>query len=78
MLCNGYDYDDLVEYETVIDGMHVRIAKVGGGTLGEAYDGRWAYSADDDDWRDDLHTGMPKTHAEAAIIVHEFLSEEEI
>lgn len=62
------------------DGTLVEIEKVGGGTVGRSYDGNWRYRvtyADGDQtfsWdRGDLHTGTPKTHAEALVILCEFL-----
>jgi hypothetical protein len=61
------------------DGRKVRVmvSKVGGGTLGRAYTGRWEYAVVLPTRNDetagvmvlvgsDLETGMPKTHAEAA------------
>lgn len=72
MLLNGYDYDDLVEYETTTDdGLRIRLAKVGGGTLGREYAGLWAYSVNDLPWADDLYTGTAKTHEAAAILLSE-------
>lgn len=46
------------------------LEKVGGGTLGESYDGNWLYIIfwDDREWMKgrDFETGTPKTHVEAA------------
>lgn len=59
----------------------VRISKVGGGTVGRAYDGRWHYRVRSANGRkilaegDDLNTGTPKTHREAAEILLDFLDD---
>lgn len=59
----------------------VRISKVGGGTVGRAYEGRWHYRVRPADGRkilaegDDLNTGTPKTHREAAEILLDFLDD---
>lgn len=58
----------------------ILVSKVGGGTLGRAYDGRWLYRVRPVSRRaavlaegNDLNTGTPKTHAEAAEIVADFV-----
>lgn len=59
----------------------VRISKVGGGTVGRAYDGRWHYRVRSADGRkiiaegDDLITPIPKTHREVVLIVLDFLDD---
>jgi hypothetical protein len=66
------------EYTTTVDGLRVQVDKVGGGTLGNAYEGRWSvtvqngpvYAYDNDE----LTTGTPKTHAEVARIAADFAS----
>jgi hypothetical protein len=59
-------------------GMRIEIEKVGGGTIGQAYDGRWSYRVTmpasggflgSTMTGDDLYTGTPKTHAETAEIL---------
>lgn len=54
------------------------VAKVGGGTPGRAYAGTWYYRLDVDGKTvahgDDLETGTPKTHAQAARIAAGFLA----
>lgn len=59
----------------------VELSKVGGGTVGKAYEGVWVYrvsDADDSTLMEgaDLHTGTPKTHAEVALIVYDFYEAE--
>lgn len=62
----------------------IRVSKVGGGTVGQAYEGRWMYRikrmrkfqatvliAEGDD----LNTGTPKTHKEAAEIAADFVQD---
>ena len=62
----------------------VRMSKVGGGTVGRAYEGRWMYRvklvrkfrpdallAEGDD----LSTGTPRTHKEAAEIAVDFVQD---
>lgn len=50
------------------------VSKVGGGRLGERYEGAWYYQVIGcglSGHGDDLYTGMPHTHAEAAgVLVH--------
>lgn len=46
----------------------VYVSKMGGGTVGEKYEGRWLYtlvgsgSSDPKVWGDDFNTGMPHSH----------------
>lgn len=49
----------------------ISIYKLGGGTVGQAYEGLWGYEIVDGKNQvitagEDLHTGMPKTHQEVA------------
>lgn len=60
----------------------VLVSKVGGGTPGQAYDGRWLYRVRPVSRRaavlaegDDLNTGTPKTHREVVDIVLDFLDD---
>jgi hypothetical protein len=57
----------------------VRIAKLGGGTLGKAYAGHWLYRVtlpgDVIVEGQDFHTGTPKTHHEATVLVAEFVED---
>lgn len=77
-IVNEEDY----EYFAVIDGFHVGVNKVGGGTVGESYAM--------EDWkvtvmngpifiydRDLLHCGSPATHARIAQMASDFASEED-
>lgn len=58
----------------------VKIAAMGGGTVGRAYAGTWRYIVTCDGIEvargQDFTTGMPKTHAEAAEMIYEYFSEE--
>lgn len=58
---------DEVEYSAGTCGIRVDVAKVGGGTLGKEYAGRWFYAVYDVLGNlvasgDDYITGMPHTH----------------
>lgn len=71
---------ELTELTTTPDtDVVVEIYKVGGGTLGRAYEGRWGYRISRGGHvlasGEDLHTGTPKTHEEAAVIVTDFLDQ---
>lgn len=54
------------------------LSKVGGGTPGQAYTGNWAYlltwGGEETEHGDDLRTGSPKTHEQAARIAAGFLA----
>jgi hypothetical protein len=66
--------------EAMYDGSTVLISKVGGGTLGRAYDGYWHYSVSRRDRHmvgSDLYTGSPTTHYSAARIAHDFFTQED-
>lgn len=68
---------ELTEFHLHTDqGDVVDLYKVGGGTLSHAYDGLWGYRHVRDGVEiaagEDLHTGMPHTHQEAALLVIEF------
>lgn len=65
------------EFEDVsAEGLTVRVNKVGGGTLGKAYEGYWDVIVKLNDttmfeaW--DLRIGTPKTHVEVAQIALDF------
>lgn len=69
---------ELVEFTGRAEiGEAVEIYKVGGGSLGKAYEGLWGYRVSIGNEvvasGEDLCTGMPKTHKEAARLVLEFL-----
>jgi hypothetical protein len=55
----------------------ISVSKAGGGTIGKSYTGTWHYRAYIRGCLmisgDDLHTGTPKTHEQAARIVAGFL-----
>lgn len=58
----------------------VRISKMGGGTLGRRYDGRWLYRVSPVNnprkvlmEGDDLNTGTPKTHQDVVQILLDFI-----
>lgn len=58
----------------------VEISKTGGGTVGRRYDGMWSYRITSNGKTvaegDDLRTGTPKTHEEAARIAWSFQDDE--
>jgi hypothetical protein len=65
------------------ESVRIELEKLGGGTVGRAYEGTWRYvvtdAAGDEIARgQDLHTGTPKTHAEAALILADFLTSDEL
>lgn len=64
------------EYTTTVDGMRVQVDKVGGGTVGRAYEGRWSVTVHNGPVlaydSEELTTGAPKTHAQVAFIAAEF------
>lgn len=68
------------EYYTEILHYEISVSKVGGGTVGRAYEGSWEYLVTTANGSivvkvgDDLYTGTPKTHHEAAVILAEFLA----
>lgn len=66
------------EYTAAIGGLSITVDKVGGGTLGRAYEGNWTITVSNGpDYvydSDTLHTGTPKTHAEVARIASTFAS----
>lgn len=68
------------EYTTHIDGLRIQVDKVGGGTLGRAYEGRWSVIVESGPiyvyYNDELTTGTPKTHAQVAQMAADFASEE--
>ncbi|WP_181273643.1 hypothetical protein [Brevibacterium oceani] len=68
----------LVEHTVVLKGRLVHVYKVGGGTPGRRYDGLWGYRVRCQGRLvasgEDLRTGMPKTHDEAALIALELVT----
>lgn len=59
----------------------VRVSKVGGGTVGRAYEGTWIYRVTYVGGPlmvegDDLRIGTPKTHRQIVEIVMDFLAEQ--
>lgn len=69
--------DELIEFHLHTEsGDLVDVYKIGGGTLGRTYDGLWGYRHVRDGVEiasgEDLRTGIPKTHQEAAPLVIEF------
>lgn len=73
---------ELVE-STVLssDGHAVDVYKIGGGTLGRAYEGLWGYrlvrGGQEVASGADLRTGVPKTHDEAAQLVLDIFDPQE-
>jgi len=65
------------EYMMVTDGVRVEVEKVGGGTVGRAYEGTWRYYAHEDSvllgCGNDFYSRTPLTHREAARAVLDFL-----
>jgi hypothetical protein len=51
----------------------IAIEKVGGGTVGRAYEGAWHFLVLGTDDILEMFTGTPKTHQEAAEIAADFL-----
>ena len=62
----------LTEFSYLINCRLVHIYKVGGGTIGRRYQGRWGYRVTQGGATiasgEDLQTATPKTHAEAAAL----------
>lgn len=62
----------LIKHSARIDDAVVDIYKVGGGTLGKAYIGQWGYRIARQDQEtvqgQQLSTGLPYTHQEAAVL----------
>jgi hypothetical protein len=81
-----YDGPEDHEYQTDVPSLlrtdhqtvMIYVSKVGGGTVGKSYSGSWAWSCvidgEETGHGDDLSTGMPKTHAETARLVADFLA----
>lgn len=67
------------EYTATIHGWNITVDKIGGGTLGRAYEGDWTvtvlsgpeYVVDNEI----LSTRTPKTHAEVARLAYEFAAD---
>jgi hypothetical protein len=64
------------EYTTVIDGLVIRVDKVGGGTLGRRYGGDWRVTVMNGDTfvidNEIMSTGLSKTHVTVGYMAHEF------
>lgn len=79
--------DFAVEYSATYDadakgrGTRVEIEKLGGGTRGKSYAGTWRYLVTYPDgstrFGQDLMTGTPKTHSQAADLVWDFVSDDD-
>jgi hypothetical protein len=78
-------YTDLrdfhAEYSIRIMGFTVNIEKLGGGTVGESYEGTWRYIVTDPGGQEvargqDLRTGTPHTHRAAVIALVDFLADD--
>lgn len=71
--------DSETEYSITFYGLDITVDKVGGGTLGRAYEGDWTVSVKNGPVyvydNDTLTTGTPKTHAAVARLAAEFASE---
>jgi hypothetical protein len=63
------------EYTTTTDnGLTVQLEKLGGGTVGRAYEGYWRYIVTNETGEElgrgqDFCTGLPKTHAQAVRVL---------
>lgn len=75
-------YTDLRDFEqeyarTMPNGIVVQVEKLGGGTVGKAYTGTWRYIVLNPDGSEaargqDMETGMPHTHKQAARVIAEY------
>lgn len=72
---------ELIEATTLLsDGRIVELYKIGGGTLGRAYEGYWGWrfvSRDRTESGIDLYTGTPATHDTAAGIVLDHFADDD-
>jgi hypothetical protein len=74
---------ELVELTIAYGHGEVEVYKIGGGTLGRSYGGLWGYrlthgpSAEVVASGEDLRTGAPKTHDQAARIVLDIFDQQE-
>lgn len=68
------------EYETEVVGLLVVVEKLGGGTVGKSYAGRWRYIVQRDGVEvvrgQDFDTGTLHTHAEVAAPLAEHCSQD--
>ena len=68
------------EYSTIVNGLKISVDKNGGGTVGRKYDGLWTVTVKQGKVRifdrEELSTGTPKTHAQAARLAYEFATSE--
>lgn len=60
-------------------GLRIEIDKVGGGTVGKSYAGRWEYLIRKglDIQTGEYESGMPETHMDAALAVGDILIQDE-
>ena len=67
---------DEYEYSTRINGLDIKVDKVGGGTLGRSYDGGWTVTVMNGDKyifdEEHLHTATPKTHEAVGEYAYDF------
>lgn len=70
------------EYSTTTAGLRVQVNKVGGGTLGRAYEGEWLISVSDGQGyifdSAQIDTPTAKTHPEVAEIALAFADDSEV
>lgn len=84
---NYYDHPMSLDHEAHIEvpalqaddrPITIHVSKVGGGTVGESYAGNWAYKVNltpgISHHGDDLYTGTPHTHEQAARVLASILS----
>jgi hypothetical protein len=74
-----YDSQGYLEHTGTHEDVTVRVAKVGGGTLGKKYEGFWLYTVEADDefkaWGEDFHTGTAHSHKYVAKMIALIYSE---
>jgi len=68
--------EDAIEYTYIapITGAMINVSKVGGGTVGQKYVGKWWYRyqlGDQVETGEDCETGTPWTHDQVAVMVTE-------
>lgn len=70
----SYDHADF-EWQGIELGYPISVLKVGGGTVGKTYTGRWVIEwldMADEPLRSEIETGTPKTHAQVAKLARDF------
>lgn len=80
-------YTDLRDFDAELDYWYenygrIQVEKLGGGSIGKAYEGIWRYKAFDTKGElitlgQDFETGTPKTHEQVASILFEMILEDE-